>query len=83
MATAQKMGSAQGELRTLAGHGATLGELLDHLDERVQGLGRRGFSDDQEEELQLYCWAAHKSQSDGSAWGETAVAGPLEDDIGA
>jgi hypothetical protein len=83
MATAQKMGAAQGELRALAGYGATFGELLDHLDDRVQGLGRTGFSDDQEEELQLYCWTAHRSQSDGSARGETGIAGPLEEDIGA
>ena len=83
MATAQKMGAAQGELRALAGFGATFGELLDHLDERVQGRGRRGFSADQEEELQLYCWAAHKSQSEGSGWGDDEVAAPLGDDIGA
>ena len=83
MATAQKMGAAQGELRALAGFGATYGELLDHLDERVQGRGRRGFSADQEEELQLYCWAAHKSQSEGSGWGDIEVAGSLGDDIGA
>ena len=83
MTTAQKMGAAQGELRALAGHGASFGELLDHLDERVRGRGGRRLSGDQEEELQLYCWAAHKSQSDGSALGETGNVAPLEDDIGA
>jgi hypothetical protein len=83
MATAETIGSAQLELRALAGDGATFAELWDHLDEQNRRLGRSGFSDDQEEELQLYCWALQKSQSSGVHSGPTQVWGGFEDDIGA
>jgi hypothetical protein len=82
MVTAQTSASAQRELRALTDDGATLAELLGHLDEQRRQLGGSSFSDDQEEELQLYCWALHKCRSSGLVLGEAAVWGDLEDDIG-
>ena len=49
------MEAAEDELRARAEYGATHSELLDHLDKLDRRLGSGGFSDDQEEELQLYC----------------------------
>jgi DNA-binding IclR family transcriptional regulator len=83
MATAQAMARTQDELRRRADYGATFGELLDHLDEQNRTLGRGRFSGDQEEELQLYCWAFPKCKSSGVVFGATRVWGTLEDDIGA
>jgi hypothetical protein len=84
MATATEEISAatRGELTARAEGGATLAELLDHLDERNRQLGSGSFSDEQDEHLQLYCWALHKRQSSGLLWGEAMVRGFLEDDIG-
>jgi hypothetical protein len=76
------MAAVQDGLRARADYGATFGELLDHLDEDRR-LGTSGFSDDQEEELQLYCWALQKCRSSGLVLGEAGVWGALEDDIGA
>ena len=81
MVTTQTRASAQRELRALADEGATLAELLGNLDEQSRHLGS-SFSDDQEEELQLYCWALHKCRSSGLVLGAAAVWGDLEDDIG-
>jgi hypothetical protein len=83
MATAETIDSAQLELSALADYGATFPELLDHLDVQNRRLGRSGFSDDQEEELQLWCWALQKSHSSGARSGPTQVWGGFEDDIGA
>ena len=82
MATAEAMAAVQDEFRSRANGGATFGDLLDQLDERNRTLGGDGFSDDQEEELQLYCWAFPKCASSGVAFGATRVWGTLEDDIG-
>ena len=81
MVTTQTNASAQRELRALADEGATLAELLGNLDEQSRQLGS-SFSDDQEEELQLYCWALQKCRSSGLVFGATEVWGDLEDDIG-
>jgi hypothetical protein len=70
------------ELKALSDYGATLAELLDYLGMQNRQLGTSGFSVHQEEELQLYCWALHRSQSSGALWGRAAVSGGLEDDIG-
>ena len=82
MATAEAMAAVQDEFRSRANGGATFGDLLDQLDERNRRLGGDGFSDDQEEELQLYCWAFTKCASSGMVFGATRVWGTLEDDIG-
>jgi hypothetical protein len=83
MATAQMRAAVQYELRALADYDATLAELLDHLDERNDGFGGNRFSDDQEEELQLYCWALRHCKSTGLTLGASRVPRALEDDIGA
>lgn len=80
MATAQAKATVQHELRALADYGATLTELLEHLDDQNGTLGRSGFSSDQEEELQLYCWALNNCKSNGFGAGLPSA---LEDDIGA
>ena len=82
MATAQMRATVQHELWALAGYDATLAELLDHLDERNDAFGGNRFSDDQEEELQLYCWALHHRKSSGLPFDTSEVAGTHEDDIG-
>jgi hypothetical protein len=81
MVTTQVSDSARRELRAFADDGATLAELLGHLDEQGRRLGSN-FSDDQEDELQLYCWALHKCRSSGLVLGATGGWGDLEDDIG-
>jgi hypothetical protein len=83
MATEQTAAAMRQELRGLSDCGTSLAELLDHLGEQNRRLGKEGFSDDQEEELQLYCWALHKGQSSGALWGSATVLGGVEDDIGA
>jgi hypothetical protein len=82
MATEQATAATRQELRGLSDCGASLAELLDHLGEQNRRLRKDSFSDDQEEELQLYCWALHKGQSSGVLWGRATVSGGLEDDIG-
>jgi hypothetical protein len=82
MATAQAMAAAQDDFRRRADRGATFEDLLEQLDEQSRKLGGGGFSDDQEEELQLYCWAFPKCTSSGLVFGATRVWGTLEDDIG-
>jgi hypothetical protein len=82
MATAQVVAAAEDELRARADYGATHSELLDNLDEQDRRLGSGGFSDDQMEELQLYCWSFPKCESSGLLFGVTRVWG-TQDDIGA
>jgi hypothetical protein len=81
-ATEQTRVATQDELTARAENGATLAALLDHLDKQNRQLGRSGFSDEQDEQLQLYCWALHKRQSSGLLRGEANVWGFLEEDIG-
>ena len=83
MATEQTSAAMRQELRALSDYGATLAELLDHLGDPSRPLAGGSFSDDQEEELQLYCWALRRSQSSGEHWGNTTAAGGPENDIGA
>jgi hypothetical protein len=83
MTTEKTWAAVRHELRALSDHGATLAELLDHLGQQNRRLGSSSFSDDQEEELELYCWALHKCRSNGLVLGATGVWGTLEDDIGA
>jgi hypothetical protein len=83
MATEETRAAMKRELGALSEYGATLPELLDHVEEQNGRLGRTSFTDDQEEELQLHCWAVHKRRSTGMPWGVTRVWGTLEDDIGA
>jgi hypothetical protein len=82
-ATEQVRVATQNELKLRAESGATLGELLDLLDQRNRRLGSSLLTDDQYEHLQLYCWALHKRQSSGLLWGQARVWGSLEEDIGA
>ena len=79
MATAQVRAAVQHELRALADYDATFSELLDHVDARNATLGNKGFSEDQEEDLQLYCLTLCNRKS-GSA---SRVPTGLDDDIGA
>jgi hypothetical protein len=83
MATAETIGATRRELTAQADYGAGFGELIDQLDEQNRRLGRSGFSDEQEEELQLFCWALRKGQSSGVRSGPARVWEGLEDDIGA
>ena len=80
-ATEETRAATQDELTSRAEGGATLAELLDHLDKQNRRLGSR-FSDEQDEQLQLYCWALHKRQSSGLLWGQAMVWGTLEEDLG-
>jgi hypothetical protein len=80
MATVQAKTAVQHDLRALADYGATLAELLEYLEDQNGTLGRGGFSDDQDEELQLYCWALNNCKSTGFGAGLPSA---LEDDIGA
>jgi hypothetical protein len=63
------------DLKLRALHGATLAELVNHLDEENRRLGGSRLSSEQSEELHLSCWALHKRASlarrlDGeSVWG--------------
>jgi hypothetical protein len=82
IATEQTRAATQDELTSRAEGGATLAELLDHLDKQNRRLGSSSFSDEQDEQLQLYCWALHKRQSSGLLWGQARVWGTLEEDIG-
>jgi hypothetical protein len=81
-ATEQTRAATQDELTARAEDGATLAELLDCLDKQNRELGSSQFSDEQDEQLQLYCWALHKRQSSGLLRGEARVRGFLEEDIG-
>jgi hypothetical protein len=81
-ATERTRAATQDELTARAKGGATLAELLDHLDKQNRQLGGSSFSDEQDEQLQLYCWALRKRQSSGLLWGEAKVWGFLEEDIG-
>ena len=81
-ATEQTRAATQDELTARAEGGATLAALLDHLDKQNRQPGSSRFSDEQDEQLQLYCWALHKRQSSGLLGGQARVWGFLEDDIG-
>jgi hypothetical protein len=69
------------ELAARAERGASLGQLLDHVDTRNREL-RGSFSDEQDDELRLYCWLIYKRRSRGVRWGEQSEWGFLEGDIG-
>jgi hypothetical protein len=80
MATEQTRAAMRDELRRLAEGGAALAELVAHLDDRDRRLGRGRLSEEQCDELQLYCWALHKERS-GGLWG--TVGATFEEEIGA
>jgi hypothetical protein len=73
--------ATQEELAARAERGASLGQLLDHVDRRNRELRGR-FSDEQDDELQLYCWLIYKRRSRGVRWGEQTELGFLKGDIG-
>jgi hypothetical protein len=81
-ATEQTRAATQDDLTARAEGGATLAALLDHLDKQNRQLGSSRFSDEQDEQLQLYCWALHKRQSSGLLWGQAGVWGFPDEDIG-
>jgi hypothetical protein len=81
-ATEQTRAATQDELTARAEGGATFAALLDHLDKQNRQLGSRRFSNEQDEQLQLYCWALHKRQSSGLLLGKARVWGYLEENIG-
>ena len=85
MATEQRSAAIHQELDALSDYGAKLSELLNDLAQEQNRLNRGSrFSDDQEEELQLYCWGLHKGRSSGVLSRQGCVyGGDLEDDIGA
>jgi hypothetical protein len=83
MATEETGVAIRNELSALSDYGATLAELLDYLGEQDRQLRMSGLSEDQDEELQLYCWALHKRKSSGALWGQSTALGGVEDDIGA
>ena len=82
MANEQTRAAMQRELRGLSEYGVKLPELLDHFDRRNRLLGRSGFSNEQEEELQLYCWALQKSRSNGVPASLARFQEGVDDDIG-
>jgi hypothetical protein len=69
MATESIRVATQVELAARAERGATLGQLLDQVDE-------------QDDELQLYCWMVYERRSRGVLWGEPKEWRFLEQDIG-
>jgi len=81
MATDRNRVATEVELTARAEGGATLGELLDHVDRRNRELGS-SFSDEQDDELQLLCWVLYKRRSRGARWGKTRQWRFLEEDIG-
>lgn len=80
MATHQTRAAIRQELTRLAEGGATLAALLDHLDDQDRRLGRGSLTEEQCDELQLYCWALHKQRSD-ELW--DTVGARFEEEIGA
>jgi hypothetical protein len=82
MATEGNTVRTQAELAARAQGGATLGELLDHVEERNRELGGGSFSEEQDDQLQLFCWVAHERRSRGVLWGEQKAWRFLEQDIG-
>jgi hypothetical protein len=69
MATESIRVATQAELAARAERGATLAQLLDQVDE-------------QDDELQLYCWMVYERRSRGVLWGEPKEWRFLEQDIG-
>jgi hypothetical protein len=58
------------KLRARADENATFPELLDYLEVQNCRLGRRRLSDEQHDELSIYCWALVCSRSRPFAYGE-------------
>jgi hypothetical protein len=79
MPMSQMQTTAQLELQGLADQGATLGELLDHVGEQNDRLG--GFSYDQQEELEVYCWRAHRHSRGAFPAARSGYGGGRDDDI--
>lgn len=75
--------TTQDELSARANRGATLAELLSHVERRNGPLAGSSFSSRQHKQLVLYCWALRKTQVSGLLWGQARVWGSLEEDIGA
>jgi len=70
MATPEKRARLRDELEDFSGRGAGLVELLEHLHASNRGLGRRDrLSDDELDELSLYCWTLQRKQANGVLWG--------------
>jgi hypothetical protein len=82
VATEHIRAATQVELAERAGRGATLGQLLDHVDARSRELRGRSFSEAQGDELRLYCWMMCERRSRGVLWGAPKEWGYLEEDIG-
>ena len=82
MATERIRAATQVELTERAGRGATLGQLLDHVDARNRELSGRSFSEAQGDELRLYCWMMCERRSRGVLWGAPKKLEYLEEDIG-
>jgi hypothetical protein len=82
MATEEIRIATQHDLSARAERGATLGELLDHVGKRNRELGDSRFSDEQDDQLQLHCWAMYKRRSSGPHWGQTKTWRFLEEDMG-
>jgi hypothetical protein len=81
MATEQTRATMQRELAALSDYGATLTELLQHVKED-QRLDRDGFSDDQKEGLQAYCWSLHSGRLRATFSGPAQGWRGVQDDLG-
>ena len=69
------------KLKARADEDATLPELFDYLETQNRGLGRRRLSDEQHDELSIYCWALVRRRSSPFADGECGAC--LYEEIGA
>src|SRR4051794_35998778 len=64
MASDETRAAIRDDLTDIAGRGAGLVELLGHLRATNDHLGRRArLSDDQLDELSLYCWRLSRTES--------------------
>jgi hypothetical protein len=74
MATEAIRRAVQGELKaSAADKDATLAELLGDLDAQNLRLGKRRLSDEQHEELSIYCWALTHRRSSPFVYGENGA----------
>jgi hypothetical protein len=73
MATEQTRAAIQRELTVRADGGARLAELADYLDEQNRRRSNRRLSDEQYEELSLFCWVLSRRQSRPFSYGEAGT----------
>jgi hypothetical protein len=70
IASESTLAAIQRELTDCSDGGAGLVELLGHLQARSRDLGRRDrLSDEQLDELSLYCWTLQRDSANEQLWG--------------